>query len=262
MGIFATARAASARPIPRRAAALSPDGQRQGLPPRFEAVGEALASGSGSADACAVVGRDLARDGASLEEALDGLRTTSGACAAATRRTTRTWRCSSPGARPTLGYLHQLSCEDPLTGLASLPTCGAGSPSSTAGTVRATVRARTLRPGRRATGRSTARRRRGRDGPPARPPLRLARLGEAARTVFAGGETVGRLGPDRVVVLAAPRRAARAAGRAAARGWSPASPATCRGSGSRACPTPTPPPRAPRRARPRLTPRRAAAPRH
>lgn len=32
--------------------------------------------------------------------------------------------------------------------------------------------------------------------------LRLSRVGEAARTVFAGGETVGRLAPHRVVVVA------------------------------------------------------------
>ena len=33
--------------------------------------------------------------------------------------------------------------------------------------------------------------------------LRLARLGEAARTVFSGGETVGRLNSHRIVVVAA-----------------------------------------------------------
>ena len=49
---------------------------RSGLPHRFEAVGEALASGSGLLDACAVAGQDLARDGASMQEALDSLRDT------------------------------------------------------------------------------------------------------------------------------------------------------------------------------------------
>jgi hypothetical protein len=49
---------------------------RSGLPPRFEAVGEALASGSGSAEACAVAGAELARLGAPLDEAFEALRLT------------------------------------------------------------------------------------------------------------------------------------------------------------------------------------------
>src|SRR4051794_19216438 len=56
---------------------------RRALPMRFEAVGEALLGGAGpnerSVDviaACTVVGRDVARDGAALGEALSGLRTT------------------------------------------------------------------------------------------------------------------------------------------------------------------------------------------
>ena len=54
-----------------------PERVRASLPRRFEAVGEALASGSGSLDACEVAGRVLAQDGASLEEVLAGLRSTS-----------------------------------------------------------------------------------------------------------------------------------------------------------------------------------------
>ena len=49
---------------------------RESLPLRFEAVGEALASGGDVSAACQVVGRDVARDGAALGEALSGLRTT------------------------------------------------------------------------------------------------------------------------------------------------------------------------------------------
>ena len=90
------------------------------LPPRFEAVGEALASGMGSVDACAVAGRELA---------LDGVRST--------RPSTGCWPPAawSVGTEPdfgdaralaeawsesTLEYLHRLTCEDPVTGLASL----------------------------------------------------------------------------------------------------------------------------------------------
>ena len=52
-----------------------PEATRQALPMRFEAVGEALASDANPVPACTVVGRDVARDGAALGEALDGLRT-------------------------------------------------------------------------------------------------------------------------------------------------------------------------------------------
>src|SRR6478752_4289307 len=90
------------------------------LPPRFEAVGEALASGSGSESACEVTGAALAREGWSLAEALDGLTATARIVLgrepehAATRALAVAW------SEAMLGYLHGLSCEDPLTGLASL----------------------------------------------------------------------------------------------------------------------------------------------
>ena len=45
-------------------------------PSRFEAVAEALAAGEDPHDVCSEVGRLLATDGASLEEALGGLRDT------------------------------------------------------------------------------------------------------------------------------------------------------------------------------------------
>src|SRR3712207_8315197 len=52
------------------------DTERRLLPPGFDAVGEALASGGSPVAACAEVGRALARDGASLGEALSGLSST------------------------------------------------------------------------------------------------------------------------------------------------------------------------------------------
>ena len=91
-----------------------------GLPARFEAVGEALASGSGSADACAVVGRDLARDGASLHEGLEALRTTYQRVRGLDPAYDDVLALSLAWSESTLGYLHQISCADPMTGLASL----------------------------------------------------------------------------------------------------------------------------------------------
>src|SRR6478752_5629655 len=51
--------------------------QQAALPPRLEAVGEALASGSGTVVACEVAGATLARDGLSLAEVIDSLAVTS-----------------------------------------------------------------------------------------------------------------------------------------------------------------------------------------
>ena len=91
-----------------------------GVPARFEAVVEHLVAGHDATDACAEVGRELARDGAGLGEALDGLQATWAHVLGgepdfgAARALCEAW------GEESLGYLHQLSCEDPLTGLASL----------------------------------------------------------------------------------------------------------------------------------------------
>ena len=61
----------------------------------------------------------LARDGAALGEALAGLRATYAARARGASRRSTPRRCRWPGARRP-GVPPQLSCEDPLTGLASL----------------------------------------------------------------------------------------------------------------------------------------------
>jgi transposase InsO family protein len=170
------------------------------LPHRFEAVGEALTSGSDVVGVCAVAGQDLARDGASVEETLAGLR--------------ETWRCLT-GTDPsydvvtalltawsetTLGYLNQLSCEDPLTGLSSQAHLrsrlselyrlgGAGTDNGIGGF---TLVVFAMPSG---------------DDPSDEPgdhftrAMRLARAGELARTAFARDETVARLGMHRVGIL-------------------------------------------------------------
>ena len=76
MGIFAL-RSRTAPAVDPGAGATIPEPVRMGLPPRFEAVAEMLASGSDStSEACAVAGALLAKDGASLDEALAALQTT------------------------------------------------------------------------------------------------------------------------------------------------------------------------------------------
>lgn len=173
-----------------------PDRVREGLPHRFEAVGEALASGSDSTEACRVVGREHALDGASLDETLSGLRTTWLLVRGADPSYDAVSALLGAWSDATLAYLHQLSCEDPMTGLASLAHVrsavsdlyrGLADP---AGPAHALVVC-DLAPLDRAAADSFTR------------ALVLTRLGEAARTVFPGSETIGRLGCHRVVVVAA-----------------------------------------------------------
>lgn len=177
------------------------------IPTAFEAVAEALQRGTGSVDACLVVGRQLADDGMSLEEALRGLRATSQAIRGLDPAYLDVEALCLAWSESTLGYLHQLSCEDPLTGLASL----------------AHLRSRLselYRGELRTSGPKTS------DG--LRSPrvqdsyalivldlpassaamedgvtraLQLAQLGTAARTVFPGSEITGRLGLRRIGVL-------------------------------------------------------------
>ncbi len=202
MGIFAT-RTRQHDPRGTEAGRELSDELRLALPPRFEAVGEALASGSGSVDACGVVGQTLAHDGVSLEEALEGLRTT-----------WRRVRGADPGyadlravavawGEATLGYLHGLSCEDPLTGLATMAHVRGRLTELYRGQLREAVPVRDSHalvvldaplPGaeRGQTGRADV----------LTNAHRVIRLGEVARTVFTGTETVARLGPTRVAVLA------------------------------------------------------------
>ena len=119
MGIFATLVRRGAQAEVTGVAGGLEDGQGA-LPDRFEAVGDHLAAGHDASVACAVVGRETARDGADLGEALDGLRTTYARVLGgepdfrAVRALCEAW------SEETLGYLHQLSCENPMTGLASL----------------------------------------------------------------------------------------------------------------------------------------------
>lgn len=199
MGIFATkTRKTSA--VPDNGAELR-DEVRAQLPRRFEAVGESLASGRGSREACDVAGRQLAQDGASLEEALEGLRSTALAVIGRDPSYDDIRALSIAWSESTLAYLHQISCEDPLTGLASL----AHARSRISELYR--EQARTGREVRLSHALVLA------DLPADNPTfqladlndfsrtLRVTKLGESARTVFSGTETIGRLGSNRILVL-------------------------------------------------------------
>ena len=107
MGIFATRtrRGAQAEVVSDVETAL---GAQESSPARFEAVGEPLAAGHDASAACAMVGRETARAGADLGEALDGLRSTYAHVLGgepdfgAVRALCQAW------SEETLGYLHQL----------------------------------------------------------------------------------------------------------------------------------------------------------
>jgi hypothetical protein len=170
------------------------DSERRALPVGFEAVGEALVSGIDPSPACAEVGRGLARDGASLAEALDGLTATYARVQGSEPAYAAAQALSIAWSEATLEYLHQLSCEDPLTGLASLAhvrtrlselyreTENDGVDIRTS---HALVIVEARREGSEHFGRA----------------LMLAAVADAVRTVFAGGETIGRVGSDRAIAV-------------------------------------------------------------
>src|SRR6476659_10082967 len=97
-----------------------PEAVREGLPLSYEAVGEALAAARSATDACEVVGRLQGSQGVSLEETLADLRTTYELVVGTEPAYTDACAVALGWSEATLAYLHQLSCADPLTGLASM----------------------------------------------------------------------------------------------------------------------------------------------
>lgn len=174
-------------------------GVRSGLPHRFEAVGEALISGSDVLDMCAVAGQDLARDGASMQETLEALRVTWQQVTAADPSFEVVSALITAWSETTLGYLHQLSCDDPLTGLSSQAHLRSRLSElyrleESAGAIGGHALVVCAMPFG--------------DDPSQEPgdhftrAMRLARAGEVARTVFARDETIARVGTHRVAILA------------------------------------------------------------
>lgn len=204
MGIFAT------RPrhpmVGAGTGAELSDELRLALPPRFEAVGEALVPALDPAgsivDACAVVGRDLAQDGVSLAETLDGLRTTFRLVCGGDPGYAALQAISVAWAEAVLGYLHQLSCEDPLTGLASLAHVRSRVSELYRGQLRdhLVVRERHALVVVAVPVQGSAR---GSGSALLVESLEAGRVGAIARTVFSGAETIGHLAPGRVVALVA-----------------------------------------------------------
>ncbi|MBV9829997.1 MAG: hypothetical protein JOZ82_00245 [Marmoricola sp.] len=199
MGIFATLVRRGAHAEPARGASWA-DGVVHGVPVRFEPVLEQLQAGLDPTDACAEIGRELARDGAALGEALDGLQATWAVVVGCEPDYRATRALSEAWGEESLGYLHQLSCEDPLTGLVSLAHLqarvsevyrgaeqGGMSPSESHALVLVDL-PRLARPSAW--------------DDPFEATLRLVQLAETARTVFPGEESIAKASPSRLVVLA------------------------------------------------------------
>lgn len=173
---------------------------RIALPVRFEAVAEAIAAEADVTGPCSVVGRDVAQDGTPLGEALESLRSTYDMVLGTAPTFEATEALSVAWSNATLEFLHDLSCEDPLTGLASLPhirtrlaeiyreselTDAGVSSSHALVVVELGFGDPTEGPGHHHFTRA----------------LRLAQVAEALRGVYSGGQTLGRLGLDRAVAV-------------------------------------------------------------
>lgn len=95
--------------------------QRAAVPDRYEVLAEALLDGTPVvSDICWLIGRDLVDDGVSLAESLEGLRRTTRVVLNRDPSFDETQAVSVAWGEATLAYLHQLSCADPMTGLATL----------------------------------------------------------------------------------------------------------------------------------------------
>jgi len=175
------------------------EAERREVPLGYEAVAEALVGGRSPVAACSVVGRDLACDGVSLGETLSGLGAAYAAVRAGVPDFAATEAMSVSWSEATLEFLSEVTCEDPLTGLASAPHLR--------------TRINEVYRGAELAGTSVRRTHalvvvdvpRGVPDESADLPfshaLGLAAVADVVRGVFAGDETVARLGANRVAVL-------------------------------------------------------------
>lgn len=195
MGMFAK--------LGRRATAVSGAGEgahAERVPPsRFEAVAEALTAGDDPREVCSAVGRLLATDGMSLDEALGGLRDTWHRVCGSDPSYDAISALLSAWSDATLAYVHQLSCADPVTGLSSLVHVRSRISelylqSDEVHKAWAMVVCELPVPPVPATDGSDG-------GHRLVHSMRLARAGRSVRTVFVRGETVGRVGSRRIVAL-------------------------------------------------------------
>lgn len=101
-----------------------PAGRPGGTPAGFQGLAEALSVGGADTEtlmqACRVLGARLARDGDDLPWALARLRETTGAVLGREPTYPEVEALAGAWGESTLAFAHSISCEDPLTGLATL----------------------------------------------------------------------------------------------------------------------------------------------
>lgn len=169
------------------------------LPRHFEAVGEALVAQRSPVPACAVAGGNLAADGVSLGEALSALGTTYAVLGLGEPTFAATEALSLAWSEETLAFLADVSCEDPLTGLASGAHLRARvaevyrAAAASGSQVRSTHALLVLDLAQQAAGPGLP--------DPFDEALRVAGAAELVRETFTGGETLARIGRDKVVAL-------------------------------------------------------------
>ena len=156
-------------------------------PPMFNVIAEAVMAGDAVTDACDVVGRDLAALGVSLDEALLDLRSTMLLAVRRDPTFDEAHALSLGWSEATLGYLHGLSCVDPLTGLATQAHLREAIAAAYRDGVPGNRTLAVLDSTDRGTGMSSAR--------------TMTMLGQHARAVFAHDETISQVGNGRIVVL-------------------------------------------------------------
>lgn len=157
------------------------------LPPMFNVIAEAIVSDVAVTDACDVVGRDLAALGVSLDEALRDLCATTRLSVRRDPSFEETHALSLGWSEATLGYLHGLSCVDPLTGLATQAHLREAIASAYRDGVPGTRALVVLDSSDRGMAMSSAR--------------TMTMLGQQARSVFPRDETISQVGNGRIVVL-------------------------------------------------------------
>lgn len=195
------------RPEQPREPGGEPTASRHTVPLGFDAVGEALDSGRCPNAACGLVGRALASDGASLGEALAGLRETFQVARGSAPDFAATEAFSVAWSDATLGFLQDVTCEDPLTGLASQQHLRSRLSEVYREAERsgATVRSTHALVVVDSSASARQSRRRIVDAGPVdlrfTHALQLATVAEGVRTVFSGEETVARLGTHGVAAL-------------------------------------------------------------
>lgn len=167
----------------------------EAVPPRFAAVAEAIASGPHSAEPLLVAGRELARDGVALDATLEALHIVSHRLTGREPAFDDVRALCLGWSEAMLGYFHQLSCEDSMTGLSSLAHLRTRLAEHYRGRTpvrdaHALVVIDVVSPASGAPGAVLAL------------ALHLAAVGDMARTVFSGTETIARASSHRLIVLA------------------------------------------------------------